>query len=879
MTKLLLPEQLSESFGNFSNKPCLHIKRDGQWFTMSYGEVKSAIAAVASSLLDAGLPRGSAVAIIGDNSPEWVIVYLAVMFSGGRVVPMDQNLSADEIADLVARVKPFAVFCEESFSDVMLTEGEKHGVKRFVCFDKEKPGFETFSGFSAQGNSGFDFFADAPKADDVVSMLFTSGTTGKPKGAMLTMRNYSAIGPFARTTASLLPTDTMLAVLPLYHVFGFAASIIVALVAGCDIVIVPQVKGPLILEAMRERGVSLLCAVPRLLVHMKSGIDQKAAKAGLVGKNLFASLGLLSDIFGPLFGRKFRAKLFTPVHKNFGGRVRLIVSGGAALDMATFLAFRRMGFDIIEGYGMTETFGPITFCPPKDARQGTVGPAIDFNEVRIDSPDADGCGDVLLRGDCVFAGYYNEPQASAEIIDREGWLHSGDIGRLDKRGFLYLTGRRKSIIVLSSGKNVFPEELEEYFSQSPLIEEMGVFGFHGQRGDVIAAMVVPSQEIRLNHDAESAKRIIRAEIVRMSGDRPIHKRIQELEVCFASLPRTSTKKIKIKELPPLFDAVRSGLVIGKPELTPGDLRLMQSADFVLLSQIIATNSCAKNSRLRPDAFLEKDLCIDSLSLQAIMLDIERKFSLKFPDGSSLSIETVGDLYAAIQKAKSDSSMQLTTSVEFTLPVPASETGLFRFVALLSRLAVRGLIGATVNGVEKIPQSGGVIFVANHQSMIDVFLFWQALPDPVRVNTCVIGRTSILGNTILRRAAKRVNFIQADGNGDTLRAANKILSEGKNLLIFPEGAPSRTDELGQFRSGIGRLMHNSGATMVPVRVRGTAGIWPRGGAPRPANLFHNFVSLSFGAAISFSELVGAGHLSSYASDAEIAAVVREKVLAL
>jgi long-chain acyl-CoA synthetase len=369
------------------------------------------------------------------------------------------------------------------------------------------------------------------------------------------------------------PGDTMMAVLPLYHVFGACACLAAALCGGLDIVLIPSVKGSLILEGLREKQVSVLPAVPKMLSLFYNNIEQKVKARGRAARALFGALTFLSIILGPLLGRSFRKKLFSSVHETFGGRLSLVISGGAALQKKYFNGFRLMGFTILEGYGLSETFGAITLCPADDPRQGSVGVTFEENEVRIDSPDASGIGEVCFRGANVFPGYYNNDELTKNAFDADRWFHTGDLGRIDKDGFVYLVGRSKDLIVLDSGKNVYPDELEEFYSASGAIEELGVFSARFRDREIAAALVVPSEEIRKNNTRGEAFEIIRSEIIRLGRDLPTYKKITDFAVVYDPLPRTTTKKIKKHEVRELYYSIKEPKDARRPKKgrrrTPG----------------------------------------------------------------------------------------------------------------------------------------------------------------------------------------------------------------------------------------------------------------------------------------------------------------------
>jgi long-chain acyl-CoA synthetase len=724
------------------DKDCFHIKRRGEYLTYTYGDVHRILNGVVDALWQNGLREGDSGIVIGANGPEWVVAYHAYFLAGGRTVPVDPSLPIEEIREILRLTQATFIMCSEAFIPVFLDlKKEIPFIKKIIVLESDAPGslsfnerepggeFSSFNEFCASGNAESDAFSRQFSPDDHIITIFTSGTTGKAKGVMLSQRNLTAAPVHGLPRMKVDGSDTMLAVLPLHHVFGAAACIAAALCAGMDVVFVPVMKGPLIVEALREKRVTILPSVPKMIALFYDSIERTVRGKGLMAQGAFSLLLLLSAALGPLLGKEFRRRLFSSVHRNFGGKLRLIVSGAASIEKKYVLGFHRMGFDIVEGYGLTETFGPITICPASPLRHGSVGPVWPDNEMKIFEPDESGLGEVLFRGATVFKGYLNDARRTAEVFDAAGWFHTGDLGRIDGRGYLSLSGRKKDVIVLDSGKNAYPDEIEEYYGKSKLIEEIGVFGVHAGGREIVAALIVPSAEIR-SADGPSAADLIRGEVDRMSRHLPSYKKITDFAIVYETLPRTSTKKLKKHELAAIYLTLRDPSGATEPPLkavSAADGALVTRPEYVLFSeQIVSLQSGRRRGRIPPDQLLELDLGLDSLKRLELLCRLEEAFSITLPESLLTSAQTARDLFSVVLEQLSAKRPE---------PLSGRETNLRSRIALsaasgmddapgekryISEAIPRFLYSLTaalwkpaIYGKENLHPSGSLILCANH----------------------------------------------------------------------------------------------------------------------------------------------------------------------
>ncbi len=640
---------LGSSLWKYAGKPCLHIKRNGSYTSWTYADFKRDANRLCAQLKKEGLKKGTNAIVIGENTPEWIIAYHSIILTGACTVPVDPNIPATEIESILTATRTSVIFCSKVYLALFRKLQSRYNfIKRIILLETEpEDTCPCFASYCGNEPSPPDAFSGSFAPEDPMVIIFTSGTTGKPKGVVLTQKNFTAACLYGVSRMQVNSNDTVCAVLPLHHVFGCAASMVAALYCGMDIVCVPVIKGPLILEALNDNGITYLPAVPKLLQLFYDSILHKVRKKGVAVRSLFTVMQGISALAGDLLGNGFKCKLFGSVHEGFGGKLRLIISGGASLNKTYWQGFRRMGFTIVEGYGLTETFGPITVCPGTTPRLGSVGPVLDENEIRIIDADQSGIGEVLLRGICVFSGYYNNDALTREVIDEDGWFHSGDLGRLDKNGYLYLAGRKKDLIVLDSGKNVYPDELEEYYGASALIEEIGVFGVEQHGKEIVAAIIVPDPSQRKGKTLQQAAEQIGDELLRLGKGQPVYRRINDFTVSHVPLPRTTTKKLKKNELRKLYlNAKRKPgtPVRSEIELSVIEMALMESSEFrFVLDTVKRLSPETTTLKLTPRSHLEIDCGLDSLDRLDLLSSIEKELAIVIPEKIFDKMESVGEV--------------------------------------------------------------------------------------------------------------------------------------------------------------------------------------------------------------------------------------------
>jgi long-chain acyl-CoA synthetase len=887
MNEHVYVELLHQSVLKHAHLPCLHIKRNGKYLSWSYSDFHKDLNRLSSALKKLDLKKGTNAIVIGENSPEWIIAYNAIILTGACTVPVDPGIPPSEIESILSITEAKVVFCSKIFLNLFRTLKQKHQhLEKIVLLESESDDKEpAFEEFLRSGNEEKDAFLPVFSPDDPMVIIFTSGTTGKAKGVVLTQKNFTAIGVHGIPRMRAGVHDTMCAVLPLHHVFGSAACIAAALTSGLDLVIVPYVKGPLILEALREKEVTILPAVPKMIALFYESIMHNVKKKGPVVSTVFAGMKAVSATAGDTLGDRFRRGLFSSVHKGFGGKLRLIISGGAALNKKYWNGFRHMGFNILEGYGLTETYGPITVCPDEEPRFGSVGPALPENEIKISDPDESGIGEICLRGSCVFKGYYKDDELTSQVFDDQGWFHTGDLGRLDKDNFLFISGRKKDMIVLDSGKNVYPDELEDYYGTSSLIEEIGVFGVNQKGAEIVAAAIVPSKEIRKTHTIAQATDLIYEELVRMGKNLPVYRRISDFVTLYTPLPRTTTRKLKKMELKKIYDSIRrksANREIPEEQLSVVEMALMETAEYTgVIGSIILISPKTDPRIINPRSHLEIDLGLDSLKRIELLTQIERRFSIRIHEDVFDKMESVGDLVSLVREHIISHNPTVEKVMGLKERILSDDLQVVKFPVETSLTAP--LVSRFCGTFFKIKKSGAenfrddsksMIFASNHSHAMDVFWILNSLPSSVKSNTYFISDKKSSDYPAIPYALHRNNIIKTEKSGDPIELLKIYLSvirNNRHLIVFPEGVINRNGQIGQFKSGIGLLARETGASIVPVKIVGPAHI------SSDKKYKQGSKGVIFGKPLTWSGLIDSGVLNHNSTPDDMAKHIRSLIL--
>ena len=551
-----LKDMLNQSAGLYAENDAFWLKTgDGSYKGVKYSQLKSEMDALGTALISLGL-KDAPIAVIGENRYEWCLSYLAAVNGTGIVVPLDRELPPAEIENLLDRSHASAViFSQKHEKDIRYISSVLPSVKYFINMDADddENGFLSLKKLVRSGleliAGGDRSFIDAvidPEAFNI--LIFTSGTTDLAKGVMLSHKNIVTNIMSVCSVLYIDDSDSTLCMLPLHHTYACTTSFLLMLYNGCRISFIEGLKH--IAKNLKETGPTIIMAVPLLLESMYKkiwdNINKKKGKTRAV-KIIIA----LSNTALRLFGLDARRRLFRQIHENIGGRLRLIISGAAALDPAVSKGFRSFGIALMQGYGLTECSPIVTVNQLEKHLDGSIGLPLPCDDVMIYKPNKEGIGELIVKGDNVMLGYFENSLATAKVL-RDGWFYTGDLGKMNKHGFFSITGRKKNVIVTKNGKNIYPEEVEAYLDKSPYIAESMVYGKDDEASEetFVYAMVVPAMDAireRLGKQdlrEDDVFRIIDAEVKNVNKNMPLYKRIRRFTIRQEEFAKTSTKKIK-----------------------------------------------------------------------------------------------------------------------------------------------------------------------------------------------------------------------------------------------------------------------------------------------------------------------------------------------
>ncbi|HYX70861.1 MAG TPA: AMP-binding protein, partial [Terriglobales bacterium] len=625
---------------------------------ITYSELRRMAEAVGSWLQKNGLVHGERAAILAANGPLWVTAYLGIMSAGGVAVPLDTAFTPAQVEKLLRDSGSRYLFCDRRHLPAAEKAATPTGMR--IVLLEPVPGRE-FPALPAMLQAGpGDFTPASVGPDEVAVLLYTSGTTADPKGVVLTHDNLLGEVDAVAPTITIGSSDAILGVLPLFHALAQMANLLLPFAYGAKVIYLESLNVTDLLRALREGGATLFCCVPQFFYLIHERVMKEVQARGAMARLGLRMLMAISRSLRPL-GINAGKFFFRRAHQALGPRMRYLITGGSRFDPAIGRDLQAMGFDILQAYGLTETSGGAFVTPPGDVVMGSVGRALHGVEGRIADPQLspDGgpaTGEVCIRGRLVMKGYWNRPDATAEVI-RDGWLHTGDLGYFDEQKNLHITGRQKDVIVLSSGKNVYPEELEAHYLQSPWIKEMCVMGLESAPGEPYAerlhAIVVPNFELLKQKKIVNVNEVIRFDIDTLSIQLPSTKRILSYEIGRDDLPRTTTRKLKRFAIQKMVQERR-----GRPEdatpapraLSAEDTEWLQDAAAQRALSIIRPMAKDPAREVLPADNLELDLGLDSMERVELLVALEKELGADVPESVVSEVYTVRELVDVVRGA-------------------------------------------------------------------------------------------------------------------------------------------------------------------------------------------------------------------------------------
>jgi long-chain acyl-CoA synthetase len=841
----------------------LEIQRLDRTESYTYAEARQMAESVGRWIAERGLEAGARLAILADNHPRWVVAYLGTIAAGCTAVPLDTAFHADQVTKLL----------KDSGSTILFTDSKHRAIA-----EKAIEGLGTnlvLTDVTAEGAAGAviadldSIFAAGPgefrpmdsPADSVAALLYTSGTTADPKGVMLTHANLLGEAAAVFGLLKLTPEDAILGILPLFHSLAQMANLMLPLAAGARVVYLETLNTTELLRALRERNLTAFAVVPQFFYLIHERIFKEVNQRGVVAER---ALRLLMTVNASLrkvginAGRLFFGKL----HDTFGRRMRILVTGGSRFEPQIGRDFHALGIDVLQAYGLTETSGGAFVTPPGDIVIGSVGKPLPGVEGKIIDPQpgeegGQATGEVAIRGPIVMKGYWNRPDAT-EATFQDGWLLTGDLGYFDANGNLFLTGRKKELIVLANGKNIYPEEIEAYYLKSAFIKEICVMALEGTPGDPssehLHGVVVPNLELLKERKIANMKDVVRYEVEGISTNLPTTKRLGSFEIWLEDLPRTTTRKLKRFQIE---KRVREGGTRGETaasetgatkELTAEEHMWLERAEVQQAVGIIRERARTRPEVVRPGDNLELDLGLDSMQRVELLTALEEQLGGDVQESQLAEIYTVRELVDAVLNSAGEGSGGPRGRPQFAgwkaiLAEDPAEPEVLDLandrplraavIFLLFRLlqvfvSDRGSL--KVRGVEKLPAHGPYIISSNHQSYVDPLIMAGAVPFSVLENMFAVGTSDIFGSGLMRTVANFARTIVVDPEVNlvpAMRAGAYGLKKGRILILYPEGERSINGEPIVFKKGAAILSIHLQAPIVPVAIEGFYDMWPRG----------------------------------------------------
>ena len=835
----------------------------------TFGEMLDQVRSVACRLEREGIGAGERVVLLGENHPHWAMLYLGILYRGAVVVPLDPAGSVESLSVFVenseARMAFVAEAAREKFEIICQRLGRS---LPYVTFGPAVPegrgagspgplaGYADWAG--TPHPSGFDAIPPPARHEDMAILIYTSGTTGVPKAVPLTHGNIVAETGAVEEAMRFSDREVILSLLPLFHAYSQIVNLWIATLIGATVVYISELTSEEILRGLKEGRVTALTGVPRLwyLFHKKI-FDGVRAQPRLV-RALFGAMlegnGWLRDWLGINLGRV----LFQRVHEAFGGHLRLACSGGSSFDAAVARDYHKLGFTVLQAYGLSETSGAATATRFEDNRVGSVGKPLGTVEIRIDEPNAEGIGEVLIRGPIVMAGYYRNPEANAAAFTDDGWFRSGDLGRFDADGHLYITGRRKEVIVLPSGKNVYPEEVEAQYLRSPLVSEVCVMGVRDPESEFagaekLVAVVVPDAEYLKAHQILNARHEIRFALDSLGRELPEYQRVRDYLIRIEPLPRTPTRKIRRFELQRQIEAEGGGggshRDLNRFIWQAADRVRMASPAGEVVTELLRPQIKGEVT-VHPEMSLELDLGLDSLARAETIVALERRLGRTIDPEQGAAALLVGDLLTIAEGLAGGEGPRATAregaafdwrSVLLETPGDPADLAPVEdhrpLPLLLGYLVLRPIywlarlfLSLDVRGQAVLTSiSGPFLICPNHQSYLDAFLICSTYPREVLDRTFHVGAKMYFSSRWMAGLARAIHVVPVDAGLHLIRAMRagaQGLQAGQILSIYPEGHRTFDGDLHEFKQGAAILATVLNLPIVPVAIDGAWKVLPR-----------------------------------------------------
>ncbi len=819
----MLAKQLQHWAETQPEKIALQIRdTEGSYSSYTYKELYTNCLKLKSKLGSMGYKPGDYISVYGDNSPNWVVSYIAINFLGGTVIPLDALLGAHDIYNFLEFSEAKAVIVDENhIADLKEELSSKNSDINIISMEStiNEPG----------ENESIEPYKADP--DDLLAILFTSGTTGTPKGVQLSNGNVFGNVQALLSSIDVTHKDNILNILPLHHGYSSIVALFSPLWTGATVTFSESIKSTDLLASIREKGVTIFPGVPRLFELLFNEIENRVKRLPFGQKIIFNSLYKISESTWKSTNIRLGKMFFGKVHEPFGKQFRFFTSGGAKLDPKVYTGFLTLGFKIAEGYGLTETSAVATLTSPDIPNPGSAGKPIPGVDVKIENPDETGTGEICLRGPNIMRGYYKNEKATNEMI-KDGWLHSGDLGHVDSDNNVFITGRAKEVIVLPSGKNIYPEDVENLYNKSSLFKEISIIAHKSASGSTkgLGVVVVPNMREVKERDVFDVRDRIRSVISMESSKLPSYMQISEVLVSNTELPKTRLGKFKRNEIDKIAIQLRSGEQPKEIELKPEEIEILNKPESVRFLGRFSEITEVKGP-FHPNDDLTLDLGVDSLTLVEVTALLEREFGVFIPEDEIPNVRSIGDILERLPESPTLAAEDIAAAKKenneslddiFDLNRNFVKRTAIRIIQFFLRFIVLIAFRSRLKDVKKIPRNRAVLICPNHQSLIDPILVYALLPGEMLEKTLFTGFGEYFSKAPLSWIVHPMRIILT-GTGRTsaesIRLATEGLNQGYSVCIFPEGERTSTGTIMKPRIGAGLLSVETDTPIIPIYIDG------------------------------------------------------------
>ena len=762
-----------------------------------------------STLLN--IKKDSKVIVYVENRPEIIQSFFSIWEKQGIAIVLDAGYTPEQLLYVFNDAEPEYIYATNKNYKNAIAAKEMYGkdieiinIDDIVVPEEFRPD---------------NYELNVDNVEDTAVILYTSGTTGNPKGVMLSYKNLLSNVNAIKAINLVDETDRVLAILPYHHVFPLNINLLMTMYFGTLVVILDELSSEALRHALREYKISVIIGVPRVWEMLHKAIMNKI-NSSLITKKIF-------KICQSINSKALSRFVFKKVYNELGGSLRVMASGGAKLDPEVSRDYLTLGLPMLEGYGLTETSPIIAFNKPTNVKAGTVGEIIPDVEVKIAED-----GEILVKGANVMKGYYNNPTATKEVIDENGFFHTGDLGKFDG-GHLVIVGRKKEMIVLSNGKNINPADIEnEIMKGTDLIKEIAVMEYNNH----LMAVVYPDFDLIKHRNITNIKESLKWEIIdKYNVTAPKYRKILEVKIVKNELPKTKLGKVRRFMLNDFLkgevvEEGAEGTVVNQQSKKEIEVPEELKEIYTTLKENIEKNY---DAQVTPDAHLELDLGLDSLDIVEILSFVENSYGVKIKEEEFTNIKNVLTLAEFIKNhggtfsnVEIDWKNILNERIDIDLPKSAWVGKLIRIITKPIFSLYFSLKKESQDKISNKP----AIYIGNHQSFLDALMFNQAIPMKMMNDTYYIATVVHFDTPLRRYLADRGNVLIVDINKnlkETLQVSAEVLREGKNLVIFPEGARTRDGELQEFKKTFAILSKELNVPVVPFGIKGAYKAMPYG----------------------------------------------------